>query len=282
MSAPLDHAVVAVRDLDAAAARYQALGFTLTPRAEHPWGTVNRLAQFAGRNFIELLEIDRPARLFEHDPRTRPPTFSFGAFNRDYLRGGEGLSMLALAGHDSSADVARFRAAGLDTYAPFDFERTATLPDGSTARVAFSLAFATHQALPRSVFFTCHNRYPETFWKPDYQIHRNGVRALVEAVLVADDPARVADFLGGFSGGKARATDDDGGGISVDAGPHTLRVLTPASFEARYPGHGCDLSRAPGMFALAFAVDGERRGFTPAGDAGGVLLEWRGATAGSA
>jgi catechol 2,3-dioxygenase-like lactoylglutathione lyase family enzyme len=31
----IDHVVLAVRDLDRAAARYEQLGFTLTPRASH-------------------------------------------------------------------------------------------------------------------------------------------------------------------------------------------------------------------------------------------------------
>lgn len=46
-------------DLDAAAASYEDLGFTLTPRAFHPdnMGTSNRLAQFKDETFIELLEV---------------------------------------------------------------------------------------------------------------------------------------------------------------------------------------------------------------------------------
>ena len=56
----IDHVVLAVEDLDRAAISYQILGFTLTPRAAHEdrMGTSNRLAQFRGRNFIELFEVD--------------------------------------------------------------------------------------------------------------------------------------------------------------------------------------------------------------------------------
>ncbi len=61
----IDHVVLTVRDLDRAAITYQELGFTLTPKAAHEdrIGTSNRLAQFGGKNFIELLEVDRPERL---------------------------------------------------------------------------------------------------------------------------------------------------------------------------------------------------------------------------
>ena len=129
---PIDHVVLTVRDLDAAAITYQRLGFTLTPRAAHDdqMGTSNRLAQFRGRNFIELLEVDRPETLARHDFAASPPFFSFGDHNRIAMRDREGLSMLVLASDDARADISSFAAAGLPTFAPFDFERQAQLPDG--------------------------------------------------------------------------------------------------------------------------------------------------------
>src|SRR5215213_1957721 len=70
----IDHVVLTVRDLDAAAITYQRLGFTLTPRAAHDdqMGTSNRLAQFRGRSFIELLEVDRPETLARHEFAASP------------------------------------------------------------------------------------------------------------------------------------------------------------------------------------------------------------------
>ena len=41
----LDHIVHAVRDLDAAAAFYRRLGFTVSARNRHPWGTHNHIIQ---------------------------------------------------------------------------------------------------------------------------------------------------------------------------------------------------------------------------------------------
>ena len=74
----IDHVVLAVRDLDRTAQTYEKLGFTLTPRASHEdrMGTSNRVAQFGGRNFIELLEVDRPERLARHDYAASPAFFS--------------------------------------------------------------------------------------------------------------------------------------------------------------------------------------------------------------
>jgi hypothetical protein len=137
----IDHVVLAVRDLDSAAATYEKLGFTLAPRAAHEdrMGTSNRLAQFARRNFIELLAVDRPERLAPHDFTASPRFFSFGDHNRLAVREREGLSMLVFASDDARADIRSFSAADLPTYAPFDFERYAKLPDGTQATVAFSL-----------------------------------------------------------------------------------------------------------------------------------------------
>jgi len=162
-----------VPDLAAAAARYEALGFTLTPRAQHPafMGTANRLVQFATRSFIELLEVDRPQGVRPHEPDADPPVFSFGAHNAAFLaRHGAGLSMIALAAEDATGAGRAFAAAGLDGYAPLHFGRRATLPDGSTVPVEFVLSFATCAALPDTGFFVCENRFPENFWRTEYPL----------------------------------------------------------------------------------------------------------------
>ena len=99
--------------------------------------------------------------------------------------------------------MAAFRKAGIDAYAPYDFERQATLPDGTRVTVAFSLAFATSPAMPDIAFFTCHNKTPEYFWKPAFQQHANGARRIAAVYLVAEDPERHGDFLGELTGGPA-------------------------------------------------------------------------------
>jgi catechol 2,3-dioxygenase-like lactoylglutathione lyase family enzyme len=103
----IDHVMLAVRDLDRTALSYQELGFTLTPRAAHEdrMGTSNRLAQFRRRNFIELLEVDRPEGLARHDFAASPPFFSFGDHNRLAVLERDGLSMMVFASDDARADI---------------------------------------------------------------------------------------------------------------------------------------------------------------------------------
>ncbi len=110
MARGLDHATHAVRDLDAAAAHYERLGFTVGTRNRHSWGTHNRLVQLSGF-YLEILAVEEPAKIPPHRPRV----FSFGRFHQDFLARDEGLDMFLLAGRDATADAAAFRTAGMAT-----------------------------------------------------------------------------------------------------------------------------------------------------------------------
>src|SRR5260370_22869197 len=140
---PLDHLVLCVRDLAAARAWYARLGFTLTPRALHPFGTANSLVQLQG-NFLELLAVANRARI----PSAEPGSFGFAGFNDAFLAAREGMSMLVFGSDDARRDQVEFAASGLDTYAPFDFSRRASLPDGGQVTCGFSLPFVTDRRHP--------------------------------------------------------------------------------------------------------------------------------------
>lgn len=180
------------------------LGFTVGTRNRHPWGTDNRLIQTPGF-FVELLEIAEPDNI-------RPPgetTFSFGAFNRDFLaEHGSGLSMLVLEGRDPAADKLEFDAAGFGGLDVFDFAREGKRLDGSAVEVSFSLAFAREAASPHAGFFTCLQHHPENFWSPDLQRHMNGTEGVAGVVLTAPDPAEHLAFLGVFAGTELRRAVD--------------------------------------------------------------------------
>lgn len=226
MPRPIDHLVLAVRDLDAARASFQRLGFTLTPVARHPFGTMNSLAQFGG-SFLELLTVADTAAI----PPGDGTHFSFGAFSRDFLEDGEGVSMLALKSTDAAADRADFAAHDLRVYEPFGFERIATGPDGAERKVAFSLTFTSDARLKRAGFFTCQHHYPENFWKPEFQRHANGALAITSAVMVTRDPADFHEFLTHFSG--MREITATSFGVSFDLGDGSqVEVLSPLGFKA--------------------------------------------------
>ena len=225
----LDHLVICVHDLAQAALDWQTLGFNLTPTGVHPFGTSNRLAMF-GNNFLELLAVTDAAAV----PPAAPNRFSFAAHNRDFLATGEGMSTLAMHSADAHADAARFKANHIGDYAPFDFGRDAVLPGGGTARVEFSLAFATDPAMPGIAFFTCQQRHPpELFWKGEYQRHPNGALRVIEVVMSAPEPAEHGGFLERITESAAELGP---GRLTVGERGDRITVLGPAEMARRLPG----------------------------------------------
>ena len=175
---------------------YRRLGFTVGARNVHPWGTHNRIVQFK-TSFIELLEIGEPEKIPPHGERA----FSFGAFNRDFVAAREGLSMLILKSTRRARRCAFVRGRqDFGDFEVFDFAREAKKPDGSTVKVAFSLAFARDPASPDLGFAVCQQHFPENFWNPAFQHHANGATGMPGVVMVADNPTDHHVFLKGFTG----------------------------------------------------------------------------------
>jgi catechol 2,3-dioxygenase-like lactoylglutathione lyase family enzyme len=225
----VDHLVLCVRDLEAARDIYRRLGFTLTPRALHPFGTGNSLVQLRG-SYIELLTVVDPAKIVP----PREGEFSFASFNQRFLARREGFSMLALTSEDARADRDEFVAAGLTTYPPFDFSRKAKLPEGEDVTVSFSLVFLGEASMPEAGFFTCQHHTPHFFWDPDYQSHANGALAMVEIVMMAPDPRASMGFFARLLGRDAMAMQD--GQLVVALSRGRIVVLDPKRTADRFPG----------------------------------------------
>jgi Glyoxalase-like domain len=246
MSRGLDHIVHAVGDLDGAAELYGRLGFSVGARNRHPWGTHNRIVQLAGF-YLELLTVAEPELI----PAHQPGSFSFGAFNRDFLTARQGLSMLALQGV-GAADADRFRAAGIGDFSLFDFERNAMRPDGTSAKLAFSLAFAADPLAPDIGFFTCQHHHPENFWNPAFQRHPNTATGIASVLIAADNPADHHRFLASFVGEEAVQVDV--AGIIVRLARSAIEIMEPAAFAGRFGVAPPDLARGARIAGLRLAV----------------------------
>ena len=243
----IDHLVLAMNDLDAGRDLYTRLGFTLTPPALHPWGTSNALAQLQGC-FLELLSIQEPKKIEDH----RPGLFSFGAFNREFLSRREGFSMLALDSKDARADHAAWRAADIETYAPFDFSRKAKLPDGDEKTVSFSLTFATDPNTPGIAFFTCQQHAPDVFWRENYQRHANTAQTVSAVTIGSNAPGKHLGFLKLISG--CELVRENGGGFDLVTPRGIIRVL-PADDLAHDYGDALPQVGLPALLAYHVAVD---------------------------
>ena len=249
MNRAVDHLVLAVNDLEAAREAYRRMGFTLTPPAQHPWGTANSLVQLQG-NFLELVAVAEPAKI----PPLEPGRFSFGAFNQAFLKRRQGLSMLVFQSTDARRDQAEFKARGLETYEAFDFSRQAKLPDGSLKTVAFSLAFVTEPRMPDAAFFTCQQHAPEIFWKPEYQRHANGARAVVEVVMFANDPRGFVEFFGKLVEPEAITRSE--GLLRVALGQGALTMLDATRLAQRFTATRLgNVLRKPHFAGYSIAVE---------------------------
>jgi catechol 2,3-dioxygenase-like lactoylglutathione lyase family enzyme len=237
----LDHLVLPARDLDAQAAFYQRLGFTVGARNVHPWGTENRLVQFDGC-FLELITLGTTATPPDHAARR----FSFGAHVRHWLQAeGDGMSMLCCSSLDAKADAQWFAQAGVAEFEPFHFGRKGKRPDGSDTEVAFTLAFTTPSFAGDLCFFVCQQHFPEDFWNPSFQRHDNTATGVSRVVVVADDPAESVAFQKSYLGGEPVFSD---GVVATKTQRGTLSVMTPAAARA-------DLGDDPALF------DGRRSRF---------------------
>src|SRR6201992_1863363 len=107
-----------VRDLDAAAANWRRLGFTLSPRGTHSahMGTGNTTIML-DPDYIELLGVLAPT---EHNAPTRA-----------LLETREGIERVAFTSLDAAAGAEEIRVRGLVPTGPTDFERPVTMPDGT-------------------------------------------------------------------------------------------------------------------------------------------------------
>lgn len=279
MAHGLDHAVHAVRDLDAAAAFYRKLGFTVGARNRHPWGTHNHIVQLPGF-FIELLTLAEPDRLGDDGFSTL-----FAGYARDFAARHDGLALLILESADAMADRTAFRAANIAASDTMRFEREGQGPDGAPVKVGFSLSFAADPLSPEIHFATCQQHFPENFWSPAFQSHGNGVNAIAGVVLVAEKPEKHLDFLMAFSGGGPVGPAGEGG-YSIGLPRGVIDVMAPGEYARRFglagpaPGDGARMAAlrfaCRDMAALKAAVRQAGLTLATAGDlpapAGGAVL----------
>ena len=248
MARALDHFVLGVPDLDAAGALFSALGFTVGARNRHPWGTENRIIQFADETFFELITVGDAFAIPAHGPRL----FSFGAFVRDALMRKTGLSMLVLKSADARADAAEFARLGIGDFEPFDFARKGKRADGSEVEVAFSLAFAADKAAPDCAFFVCQQRFPQNFWSSAMQSHANGAGGIARVTLVAENPSDHHIFLSAFVGERAMRSTSFG--IEIEAGRGVIEIVSPEGYAFRY-GEKAPATSDATFAALEIRVD---------------------------
>lgn len=177
----LDHVVVVVEDLDDSATRLEEIGFLVTARSDHPFGTSNRLVMLVG-TYIELISLTDPGGMAD---------VPFARFVADAQAAGRtGPRLVVFRSDHPEADHDLLAAVGVDTEL-LSFGRQASLPDGTEARVEFVTVVPPFDDDPIATFL-CHHVTPEIVWHPSLLDHPNGARRLARVDLADPGPANWA------------------------------------------------------------------------------------------
>jgi catechol 2,3-dioxygenase-like lactoylglutathione lyase family enzyme len=241
----IDHVVIAVNDLDAAAATYTRLGFTLTPRGFHSFGSQNHCAMFAA-DYLELLAV--PA------PREETRAWS------DFLRDGEGVASIALKTDDAAAGGKELSDDGIEVPAAVELSRPVATPQGEK-QASFRLARLPTEYTPGVTSFLTEHLTRDVVWQPDMLRHRNGVRGLRKIVLETDDPQAAALL---WSRVFATAPSQVPQGWAVHTGGVPLVVASAESVARTYGSANLPSRPRPRVAALHLSV-------ANAGEAAAVL-----------
>jgi Glyoxalase-like domain len=232
----LDHIVIDVRDrIDEAALRFAGLGFQLTPRGHHTLGSSNHLAMFA-TDYLELLG-------FGSGGTSRAEIQSFPI----------GLNGLVFKAEDAERIFRHALAAGLPIQQVQSFSRPVSLV-GETRDARFRTTRLDPNKVPMGRVYFCEHLTPELVWRPEWQAHPNGARAISRIVVATPEPTRTAAlFQALFGSGVVAAALDSR--VTVAAGPVRVELMTPAAVAEEF-GEAAAASAGRGEYlaAAAFTV----------------------------
>lgn len=220
----VDHVYLLVNDLDASAALYRRLGFTLSPRGLHSKekGTGNYTIMFP-QDYFELLGIvaETPGNQFQRDRLARD---------------GEGLSAIACRIDTAVAAKQQLTALGLATGDVGVFSRPVDLPNGSTGVAAFETVQFAGSEVPQGSVFMCQHKTRETVWLPELLDHANGGKGLSAIVALSANPAATAErFARLYADGKVTVKDGDEASVATGKASAEIIVLSPQRAAEYYP-----------------------------------------------
>ncbi|MEX0344076.1 MAG: VOC family protein [Rhizobiaceae bacterium] len=218
---PIDHCVLPVEDLNVANARLSALGFTVAPRADHPFGTANACVYFADNSYLEPLAIVDA----ELATATSLKRNVFGVRDAAYRfrNGPEGFSALVMGTNNAKSDHRRFVFSGISAGRQLVFSRPFHMPDGSVDEASFRLAFAADPRSPDAFFFTCERTKVPNVDRSKLENHENGVAGISKVIMSEPYPSDF-EFLCQELARSRKVTVRDTG-IDVQAANGVLCVL---------------------------------------------------------
>jgi Glyoxalase-like domain len=199
----INHVGMAVRSLAATAARFEAMGFQLTPFSPHSgaWkpgepvrnlGSGNRCVMFA-TNYLEILGT-------ENDEKPPPRIAGF-------LERHQGAHIICFNSEAPSTLDEQLRSHGIETSGVIPLQRDIDTPEGVRTARFERVQFAPDDS-PEGYIQAARHLTPEFIYQPRHIAHENGCTFLSEAFVAADDAAGFARKYGRYLGMPVEATDD--------------------------------------------------------------------------
>ncbi|QCK86480.1 VOC family protein [Phreatobacter aquaticus] len=237
-----DHVVVTVRDLDASAAAWAKLGFTVSPRGTHSphLGTGNYTIMFQD-DYLELLGVLTPT------DQNKP--------TQDFLAAREGIERTAFTTDSAAGGAAELKKRGLEPLGPVHFGRPVDLPGGGTGEAKFNVFRWPLLENPGGMrIFACEHLSRHTVWIPELMVHANGAKAIARIEILTADPKAAAEHMSRLIDEPAIA---DGAVWKVPSGGRRADFvfLDAAAFAARYPDAVRAGATTSGAAALVLVTD---------------------------
>jgi catechol 2,3-dioxygenase-like lactoylglutathione lyase family enzyme len=178
----VNHVGMAVRDLAETTARYEAMGFQLTPYSPHsaawkpgdpvqPLGSGNRCVMFEN-TYLEILASEDPRK-----PAARIVNF---------LKHHQGAHIVCFDCGDCEFVDKRVRGHGFETSGVIPLQREIDTPNGVRTAKFVRTQFAPKDS-PEGYIQASTHLTPEYIYQPRYIGHANGCFRLSEAIMVTDD-----------------------------------------------------------------------------------------------
>ncbi len=247
----IDHLLTFVPDLDAAARRFEALGFTVTPPSEiAAMGITNRLILFSdwagnAAHFIEMMAVTDAARL--------PPPMAA------LLRGPAGIKSIVLSLTDPAAARMRFAGLGVPFGPPQHVRREWKIDATTSVWPEFDVLLPVEDVL---TFNGCRYANVELYRRAEWSAHANAVTGFDRLLCAAPDPDAAVNRLARLLG-----TEAEGGTTTL--GRVEMRFERRAIPTARCEGYrlrGADMDvvrRAVERLGLEARTDGKALSLPP-------------------
>jgi hypothetical protein len=232
----IDHCVALTHDLDSAAEKYRAMGFTLSPRGTHSKakGSANYTIMFP-HDYFELLGFLAATEV--NAPR------------REMLATmGEGLHAISCRIENVEDAGNSLADLGIETQELNSFSRPVPRPDGSEEVASFSTLTFSPSEVPFGSVFMCEHKTPDAVWMPELLNHPNGACGLDAVLAISDTPEQDAlTFARLWAHGSV---SESGGCYNITTGTNSaaLMLFTKEKLAKLFPDADFE-STARGAFA---------------------------------